>query len=144
MFKSYLLISILVVITSACFAREPASSAQLFWKEFRQAVIEENYKKLDTLTQFPLAVHGETDFSPIRKIDKSKFQETFKKVLAQSIIGLENGKTTELSLRDIVVKTSRLEKKHILAPDKFFRVSDLEFEYKENTWKLFRTYLPEE
>ncbi len=146
MFKAkFLTLILLIVISFPCFSAPPVSSAQAFWSEFRQAVIENNYQKLISQTQFPLAVHGEADFIPVKKITKDNFKAVFEKVLAQEEVKYnpQDGSTSSQTIRDVVINTIKLPANKIM-PDDTLRISDLVFEYKNNSWKLVQTYLIEE
>lgn len=53
--------ALFLLFTTGCFAETPKSPAQLYWNDFRQAVITADYKKMRAYSKFPLAVHGIVD-----------------------------------------------------------------------------------
>ena len=143
-YKIRFLLALLFIMSLPASADSISSQASKFWVEFRNAVKSEDYQALETMTRFPLAVHGELDFMPVKKIEKEGFAGAFKKLLNQEIYIDKNGQEIRTTMRNVVIETVQIDKKYNLDRDKHFRVSDLEFDYKDNRWALFRTYYPEE
>lgn len=143
-YKIRFFIALLLIVSLPADAGSIATQASEFWVNFRNAVKSEDYQALETMTRFPLAVHGELDFMPVKKIGREGFAEAFKKLLNQEIYIDKNGQEIRTSMRNVVIETVQIDKKYNLERDKHFRVSDLEFDYKDNRWALFRTYYPEE
>ena len=130
----------LLLVSASVHASDVDLAAQKFWGEFRQAVIVSDYAKLAKMTKFPLSIHGEADFIPVQKIEKNELKDMMEKVIGQEQIVLINGKDETTTIRKIINETKELDKSHILVKGKYFRVSDLEFEYENGSWWLFRAY----
>ncbi|MDH5480534.1 MAG: hypothetical protein OEX11_07225 [Nitrosomonas sp.] len=137
-------ISFAFLISLPACAENITSQANKFWNEFRIAVKKDDYATLEKMTKFPLSVHGEMDFMPIKKITKDNFSKEFKKLLDQKIYIETNGKEDVITMRDAVVSVDKINNKYNLDRDKHFRVNDLDFVYENKRWVLFRTYYQEE
>ena len=133
---------ILFLFTTGCFAEEQKITPQQYWSDFRQAVIAGDYQKLRVYTQFPLAVHGIVDGIPVQNIGSEQFETVMKKVLDQPLASYEGDKVVNYTQRELVLKTTdaRTAKSE---PDKSFRIGELVFEKKGNTYKLVSVYLSE-
>ena len=142
--KCKIFYTLLFFISMPVSAGDITSAANKFWSDFRAAVSNDDYTKLAKLTRFPLAVHGEVDFIPVKKVNKNEFPVVFKKIINQEQFVEKNGEELRTTMRKIVLSTEKIDKKYNLERDKHFRVSDLVFDYKDNRWALFRTYYSEE
>ena len=117
---------------------------QKYWGEFREAIENSDYKKIEKLTNFPFFLYGEADLIPVKKIKKSQFGDIIKKVLDQEQVIVLNSKMTSTTTRKIVIETRMLTESNILVAGGSFRVSDLVFEKINSHWKLVKGYLVDE
>ncbi|HEX5637485.1 MAG TPA: hypothetical protein VFY78_10395, partial [Gammaproteobacteria bacterium] len=133
--KNTYLVAIFVLCTAtACSAQEAAPGAQSFWKEFRQAIIAGNSKRLISLTQFPLELRGVVDDVPTKLIEQGQFNDVFTKVLSQPVVSFDEDKIITQSTKDIVVATQSISETDMMTKDSF-RVDQLSFELKNKKWK---------
>lgn len=142
MFKSSVVTYLLLFSAISCSAQEQTPSPQQFWTEFRQAVVLNDNKKLQAMTQFPLEVYGVDDSQPVMRYKKEQFDPIFKKILDQPVITMEGDKIITNSTKSIINSTNTITKDHIMTKDSF-RVDQLVFELKNKQWKLVRAYLEE-
>lgn len=140
MIKRHLAVLLTLGLTGACSARESELSPQQCWADFRQAVMAGDYQKLQSMTQFPLALHGAVDSIPVREVDRDQFEATLNKILAQPMASYEGDKLVTYTMRELVEKTTAVDK-GINDENKQFRVGELVFEYRGNTCKFVRAYL---
>lgn len=142
MFKSGVVVYLLLFSAIACSAQEQTSTRQQFWTEFRQAVLSNDNKKLEAMTQFPLEVRGVDDSQPATQYKKEQFDSIFKKILNQPVITMEGDKIITNTTKSVINSTNTITKDHIMTADSF-RVDQLVFELKNKQWKLVRAYLEE-
>lgn len=128
--------------TSASFAKEPSTTLQQFWSDFRQAVNKEDYSTLRSYTQFPLAIHGVVDGIPVKNVSAEQFEKEFRKILEQPMANFEGDQLVTYTLRELVVKTTVIDNK-LIKEGKKFRLGELVFEKRANSWKLVQAYLSE-
>lgn len=142
MFKSVVVVYLLLFSAIACSAQEQTSARHQFWAEFRQAVVSNDNKKLEAMTQFPLEVRGVDDSQPATQYKKEQFDSIFKKILNQPVITMEGDKIITNTTKSVINSTNTITKDHIMTADSF-RVDQLVFELKNKQWKLVRAYLEE-
>lgn len=142
MFKSGIVVYLLLFSVAACSAQEQTDVRQQFWTEFRQAVLANDNKKLVAMTQFPLEVHGVDDSQPVTRYKKEQFGTIFKKILDQPVITMEGDKIITNTTKSVINSTNTITKDHIMTGDSF-RVDQMVFELKNKQWKLIRAYLEE-
>lgn len=132
----------LVLFATGCFAGQQKDPAQTYWNGFRQAVLASDYQTLRDYTRFPLAVHGVVDGIPVQAIGGEQFETAMKKILDQPLASYEGDQVVNYTQRELISKTTDLSKVKKQA-DKSFRVGELVFESKGDTYKLVRAYLSE-
>ncbi|KAA9345523.1 hypothetical protein [Adhaeribacter soli] len=109
----------------------------LYWKSFRQAIIENDTAKIMALTQFPLETRGPFDGDPIVKYHKKYFPQLLSAYLKE-----ENylpGDTKPTSFFEQIKKTQTLEPETI--QENWARIGNLEFNKISNRWRLTFAYL---
>jgi len=110
---------------------------QSFWIEFRNAIISLDYIKLIELTNFPLQCHGKSDEDPQFLIYKDRFYYFLKVCLNENIDLTLDGETN----LDFIKRTSILvEGKYFTKLESWCRVTAMEFQRINNSWKLTRIY----
>jgi len=128
------------------------SSFQVFWDEFRGAVINTDSAKLFKLTNFPLETKGNLDTDPNLYIQTDKFLEIFNWYLTQkyfdgfnldSLITQENYLETPLVSNFEYIKTTEtiLECKYCCGTKSWTRMGNLEFELIGGNWMLCSIYI---
>lgn len=140
--KLVAIICLSVLSVAGCSAQKQEIVPQQFWTEFRQAVLAEDYQKLSGMTQFPLEVLGVDDSQPAEFYDKTQFEVIFKKILAQSVMVFEGDVVVSTTTREMISRTITIKPEHLMTKE-LFRIDQLEFELKDNRWRLVRAYLEE-
>lgn len=116
----------------------------IFWGQFRQAVIEKKIDQVAALTQFPLEIHGTLDSQKIKKISREEFSEWFIKLLEQPIYSVKSdgtplkSRTMEQVIRDQI----NLPSKNKSSKNRF-RFEQFQFEQIEGQWRLVLAYWEE-
>lgn len=141
MMKKYWVVALLAGFAAACSAKEPELTAQQCWATFRQAVMADDYKKLQEMTQFPLVVRGAVDSIPAQKVERDQFKAMLEKILDQPLASYEGDKLVTYTQRELVSKTTALAKNH--PPNAQFRIGELVFEQRGKNCKLVQAYLSE-
>lgn len=120
---------------------------QMFWKEFRQAVLDADSIELLQMTVFPLKTHGHQDFDPRIDINKSDFYKVLKMGLNEGV-SVEFDSTgingTSVTSFEMIKKTMRVkeDKEYLeLVPGGWYRVENMEFTRTDLGWKLELIYL---
>lgn len=111
-------------------------SFQAFWKDFRQAVLDDGMEKLIQLTQFKLEVEGENDSDPTVLYSENEFPTVFHAYLEQ--MSGEKGKQIEKEI-DLIQRT---QSPYIYRHD-FAKVGGMEFAKTNGKWKLTTVRLTE-
>ena len=110
---------------------------QSFWIDFRRAIISLDYIKLIEMTNFPLKGHGKRDEDPQFLIYKDRFYY-FLKVCLNEDSGMTMDGESNL---DFIKRTSKLEEGlYFTKLENWCRVSAMEFQRINNSWKLTRIY----
>ena len=110
---------------------------QSFWIDFRGAIISLDYIKLIELTNFPLQCHGKSDEDPQFLIYKDRFYYFLKVCLNEDTGRTIDGETN----LDFIKRTSKLEEGiYFTKLENWCRVSAMEFQRINNSWKLTRIY----
>ena len=139
MVKKHLFVIIFSLLVMPLLAQSRDKSFDNFWNVFRNAVLKNDFKKLDSLTSFPLIVKGTLDRDPIKRFTRDKFQFIFKHYLKQN-----NGDLSGTALDDIK-RTERVgATDNNAASMKLIRVSDMIFRKINSRWKLYLVYIDTE
>lgn len=110
---------------------------QSFWFDFRGAIISLDYIKLIEMTNFPLESHGKRDEDPQFLIYKDRFYY-FLKICLNEDTGMTMDGETNL---DFIKRTSKLEEGiYFTKLEDWSRVTAMEFQKINNSWKLTRIY----
>ena len=136
--KRLLFFSILVAF--ACQNRKHALNERaslhrdidVFWKDFKNAVINSDSVRLSQLVDFPLETRGVLDTDPIVKYEKGQFMRLFKAFLKQPTGINANLNETEFGL---IKRTERLDS------IQGTRLGGMEFNKVKGQWKLTLIYV---
>ena len=134
--KKNILIIFLIHISIISFGQKVDSSFVRYWKIFRESVLDSDFKKLDSLTQFPLIVRGTLDSDPEKYIGINKFKKVFRVYLKQA-----NAFYSATDLNDIKEKEQLSVKDFRYLWKNQMSVDDLEFEKIKGHWKLTLIYI---
>jgi len=110
---------------------------QKFWNEFRKALIENDEDKIQSMTVFPFETRGEMDSDSIVKYDKTDFKKVLRAYLLQETYWLNEDQSItqfEEIKRTIHPNASQVQGNEA-------RIGNLEFELRDNHWKLVFAYL---
>ena len=148
--KNYLFLTLLFL--SSCILHNPTTvqseilnnsvdkSFNIFWVEFRKAVIKNDTAKLITLTHFPLKVHGDRDEDSLIYLNANNFISFYKKFLLRSTFMVKDSLITNF---DYITNTEVAAKASLFQEtESWKRVGDLEFEKIKNKWGLALLYYP--
>lgn len=128
-----------LIISSGCAAGKSDNSFQIFWTEFRTAVIQNDYKSLEKFTKFPLEIRGPDDSTPTEYLKKDDFEDVFNRVMQQkTYVPLDDDSLVETSMREIVDNTRLIADAKDVEE---YQIEQLVFEYVSGQWFLTRVYL---
>lgn len=124
---------------------------QIYWDDFRNAVLAWDKEKVADMTHFPFETRGPDDSEPIIRINRGQF---IKCILERSMRQYErdakiNGIPVEESLREAIFNTKTLKAdKQIVngnsgQPHDFVRVFDMIFKRVKGRWKWTFVFLEE-
>jgi hypothetical protein len=138
----YVLVLVLgAVSTSGAYAQGSAdASFAPFWQSFQQAVRSGDGDRVASVTQFPVAVHGQLDSDKVRRIDQVQFKKELPRWLAQ-----DTGMSAEPEpLRDLILRTDAAtigaRAQNRATSGKTIRVGAFHFERQGDRWRLTRIY----
>lgn len=131
----------LAFLLGSTFSSQAATKEDVY-NNFRDAFLKKDFKKLKSLTKFPVEVRGELDSDPTYKVTEKKFVECFSKIYKKEVGIVEVQISHEEYMRDhpdikILAKNPNLGIN--LKTKDSFRIADFEFSAKE--FKLDRFYL---
>jgi hypothetical protein len=116
---------------------QPDPSFAPFWSSFRQAVSANDTRALASFTRFPLAVHGQTDSEPVRRVDDARFRAAIAGWLEQ-----DTGMSRQPEpMRALILRTDPAAAARSRgASDRAVRVGSFFFERGPAGWRLTRIY----
>lgn len=142
MYALRLLLPLILLISSACSAEVSDKSAQGFWRQFRQAVVNNDKEKVADMAQFPLEVRGVDDSNPVKQYDRAGFLAIYERLVAQPVYLPSAGQIVAKSMRAVMAEKAEIVAEDFLA-DNAFRIEQFEFERFEGGWRFTRAYLEE-
>ena len=114
----------------------------VFWSDFREAVLNNNVSEMEKFTQFPLETRGPYDFNPVIKFDKSKFEKIMNLYLKEKIGTDVDFTETQLEyIRNHKNLDSLNAKQPVVQGGNWARVGDMQFKLINGSWKLTFVYL---
>ena len=128
------------IVSLGCMANNKDSSFQLFWNEFRTAVVEDNYANLEKLTKFPLEVRGVHDSMPIEYFKNDEFKIIFDRIMEQKIYSVHEEDLVLTNMKAIVNDTELVSD---MKNGDQYRVEQLVFDYIDGQWFFTNAYLEE-
>jgi hypothetical protein len=121
---------------------------QLFWKEFRQAVLDSDFDRLQQMTVFPLKTHGYQDFDPQIDIMTSDFYKALMMELNGEVTvqldSIDHTNGTSVTSFEMIKKAVSIkeDKEYFeLTQEGWYRVGNMEFTRTDLGWKLELIYL---
>lgn len=113
------------------------TSAQGFWRTFRDAALVGDTTRVAAMTRFPLETRGPMDDDPVQPVPRDAFADVFARVMRQDS-GLAPHPET---MRALIERTPSLGAREL--GDGEFRVGALAFAHTADGWRLVRAYLEE-
>lgn len=116
------------------------SDINVFWKDFRNSLINKDITVTKKFTQFPLETRGPLDMDPQIKFEEDKFEKVLTNYLQQSS-GLELNETN----LDYIKKHENLTSTELQnLKDNWARIGNMQFKLINNSWKLTFVYFEED
>lgn len=131
-------LSFFLMSSIACQASNQNQPFDAFWKEFRNAVLTEDYPSLNKLVKFPLEVKGVDDETPANFYVQGELAEIFPKLLDQVVYNYEKEDLEENSLRELIRKKEVIT---IATNKTHHRLDQFEFQNINGQWMLTKAYL---
>jgi len=119
---------------------ETDSDDQKFWHSFRQAVLEENYAKISSMTRFPFPVRGPDDSDPVKLHDQKSFLQALKKLLSQPVSLVSDRAIVTKTMIEVIRSKMKLARADYLNPETI-RIHQFQFRHIEGRWLFTRAYL---
>ena len=116
-----------------------AREAALYWRNFRQALLQGQSQLLVGMTRLPLVVKGVTDDQAPRRVGQGKLGKTLAELLKQEVYPVHAADDRPQTLRQLVESTPELLPKHWTTPQQL-RVESLAFAKGKSGWKLVTVY----
>ena len=116
---------------------EQQAEAQAFWKLFRAAVIQQDWKAVASMSTQPLVVRGQVDSARAKRVSAAKLPAVLRDQFGKAVFsGL--GKP-ERTVADWVRETPSVRRQDWVSDDQF-RVQNLDFRKGVDGWKLSTIY----
>jgi hypothetical protein len=138
------ILAVLLLVTVAVVASTAGTQqdGDIFWRDFRKAVLMQNNAQLLSMTRFPLTVRGVSDNDPVKHVGKKAFPGVFRRILVQPVTVLSGEKFVTETMLEILQKKERLQPKDYLTREQI-RVEQLLFQRINGRWLLTTAYLEE-
>jgi hypothetical protein len=133
---------------SQSLSRNTAADFQQFWKQFREATLQDNVGAIMLMTRFPFNTRGPNDGDKVLKHAKSSFPTLWKQLLSQEYTTImANRQPLQIpadavrrqSLRSYLASVTNIKADNV-AGDNWARVGDLEFQKLDGQWMLTMAY----
>ncbi|HMU66709.1 MAG TPA: hypothetical protein PKE57_06180 [Cellvibrionaceae bacterium] len=126
---------LLVLIGGCATAKEPDNSSfNEFWGQFRQVLLDKDFKKIQSLSANPITLRGVVDGIKPQKLPSQDIEKTLPKILEGRTSYMEAGKIIDLTNYDFVKRTSE-PKLDVNSPN-WQRVDNFVFIKDKTGWKL--------
>lgn len=116
-----------------------AREAALYWRQFRQALLQGQNQLLVGMTRLPLVVKGVTDEQAPRRVGQGKLRKTLAELLKQEVYPVHATDDRPQTLRHLIEATPELLPRHWTTPQQL-RVENLAFAKGKTGWKLVTVY----
>lgn len=108
-----------------------------YWRELRGALLRSDVEGVARLTDFPLAVRGEMDDDPVRRIERAQLEGVLQRLLAEDV-----GLSPDPEPLSQYLERVREPPAHARSGSTA-RIASLEFALGPKGWRLVKAYLPE-
>jgi hypothetical protein len=126
---------LLTIIGGCATAKEPDdTSFNQFWGQFRQALLDKNFKQLEKLSANSITLRGVVDGIKPQKLLPQEFEKTLPNILKGRTSYMEAGKIIDLTNYDFV-RLTREPKLDTNSPN-WQRVDNFVFVKDKTGWKL--------
>jgi hypothetical protein len=136
----HLVISCLLLGSCASAQREEAPPFQVFWNNFRIAVINDDKHIISSFTKFPFEVKEPSDTTPIKYYDRAKFLKIIDPLLDQSFYLLSGKDVITNSMRKVIINKQKIVKSNLLG-ENIARIEQFTFIRSEGKWLFDRAYV---
>lgn len=124
--------------TSPPAAPKSFAAFDAYWSAFRTAVMANEPETIAGLTRFPFETRGDTDDSPLRKLDRDQFLQALGSMLAEDPGLLMSGKESQ---RQHIARSTELTERQYASGDESARVGVFQFEKQGDRWLFTRAYV---
>ena len=114
--------------------------AKIFWRAFRQAVLDGNTAEIASMTRFPFEVRGVDDSDPVKRFNRQEFPAKFWQVVSQQVIVMTGKEVIEKKMIQVINEKQDLSAVDMATPD-FFTVELFTFHLIKGRWLFTRAYL---
>lgn len=108
---------------------DPDKEFEVFWTEFREDVLSENWRSLSEKVIFPLKTRATFDSDPVIDVDAEQFQRVFSAFLAGEDPAYLGPKPAAL-IRELEHSNPRIKNNRV-------RIGDMQFTRRDDGWKLY-------
>jgi hypothetical protein len=133
---------VLIVSVMAFAGGTQDDDGNIFWRDFRKAILTQNNTQIISMTRFPLTVRGVSDNDPVKHVGKKAFIGVFRKILVQAVTVVSGDKFVTETMLDILQKKEQLQPRDYLTKEQI-RVEQFLFQRINGRWLLTTAYLEE-
>lgn len=134
-----LFICVFIIVSAPGQASNEGQAFELFWAEFREAALNEDYSSLSKLIRFPLEVKGVDNNTPTEFYPPDKIAEIFPALLEQVVYSYAKANLEGNSVRELIRKKKEAMK--ILPHKTNCQIDQFEFQKVNGQWLLTTAYL---
>lgn len=127
----------LLFYSTCCYAGQ---SANEFWRDFRQAILNGETTAVASMTKFPLWVRGPDDSDPVYYYKQSEFLPIYRRLLNQRISIWKDDTVVSKTMYQVIKEKKQLDAQD-LDSDKLLSVENFEFQVVNGRWLFTRGYL---
>jgi hypothetical protein len=140
--RNIIAVLLVLTVTVAGSAEGTQQEGNVFWRDFRNAILTENNAQLVSMTRFPLTVRGVSDNDTVKHVGKKAFPGVFRRILAQPVTVVSGDNFVTTTMLEILLKKGQLQPRDYLTGEQI-RVEQLLFHRINGRWLLTTAYLEE-
>ena len=118
------------------------SDPHLFWKTFRQAVVDNDINTVMKLTHFPLKVRGVDDSDPVLLYGQNDFKKIYNKLVNQEVLLPSGDKIVSKTMYQLIKEKKDITAKDYNTPDCIW-IYEFKFHRLKGQWLFTWAYFEE-
>lgn len=133
-------VAVLLVLVTNVQAQRPVAEFQVFWNQFRAAVLQDDKSQIAALTSFPFTTRGPFDRDPTIKHSRAWFLKKINGLLAQKHYRYEGDKLKPFTMRELIEEKQTITVKDFNGGGNRVWMEDFIFDKRRGRWSFTFAY----